>query len=368
MREDKATSWLIKNLVTAENEIMDKPGFIVTRVSDARTTIFLREVVLFEDVLTEVERKIIEKFGEKGRIALYSAGKHFGYKYSEFSFIQKFSPTRKKDFEQFFDIFIQYLSVLWYNDQEYVIDPEKRTFNFKYKNHLVCSKNGLGHILSEGCYAGFWSYLINDVNVDGIHKKCQGRGDEKCETVFGPYDSIGAKKVQMDLENMKLNHTYNSINAITPSNYKNAFLQMIRNQFFDYKYGIAKFNGHRIFIIGSNLIYALERELEKLDPDNDVLFDVCFQIGKDYMKENEELMFEFFASCGWGEPIKIKKNGKLVIANSKYPWFKTNFEHKFVIYRGLLSGMLTKLIGKKVLLKEYSSKLATNSYTVTVSE
>ena len=370
MPKEKVLPWFLQKILIPGNEIADRPGYIVTKVSDAKTTIYLREICFFEDILVDLEKAISKKYGKKGRLALYKAGKEFGYVYSELSSFERYSAGNQKEFEQFFKLFMDYIRALWFSDYTYKIDCEKKIFTAEFQKHLVCSKNGLGSVLTEGCYAGFWAYLMGDLGIEGKQTKCQGRGDKKCAVIFGPNKLVGADNVPIDAGQLMISREYNAINAIRPTKHtRSSFIGMLKNKLFKYDNGVALYNKNRIFFIGSNFIYHLERELEKIDPKNSVLFDVCFNVGKRSAAPNDEMLIpEIFSLCGWGEPIIIKdEKGKRVVLNEIYPWFKTKFEHKFVIYRGLLSGMISRCFGKDIKLKTYSS-LISDSYIVTVRE
>lgn len=370
MSKEKVLPWFLEKILIPGNEIVNKPGYIVTKVTDAKTTIYLREICFFEDVLIDLEKEICKKYGKKGRLALYKAGKEFGYVYSELSLFERYSSGNQKDFEQFFKLFMGYIRTLWFRDYKYEIDCEKKVFTAEFQKHLVCSKNGLGHVLTEGCYAGFWGYLMGDPGIEGKQTKCQGRGDKNCEVIFGPNKLVRAENVPIEAGQLTITREYNAINAIRATKHtRSSFIGMLKNKLFKYDNGVAQYNENRIFFIGSNFIYHLERELEKIDPKNSVLFDVCFNIGKECAKPNDEMfILEFFSFCGWGEPTIIKdEKGKRVVLNEIYPWFKTKFEHKFVIYRGLLSGMMSRCFSKDIKFQMYSS-LIRDSFIVRVRE
>jgi predicted hydrocarbon binding protein len=92
---DSITKWgftaiLMKNLYNLKT-----PGFITENIS-ANKIGSSRHVFLSENSISNIEIKLIEKFGNKAEQILYSIGKEFGFSYVNFmkGFNLK-SPTRK---------------------------------------------------------------------------------------------------------------------------------------------------------------------------------------------------------------------------------------------------------------------------------
>ena len=65
--------WFVKNIILPNNEIIDKPGFIMQQFNEKDTSAFLREMLFPEKLLADIELKAAKKYGTRGREALYKA-------------------------------------------------------------------------------------------------------------------------------------------------------------------------------------------------------------------------------------------------------------------------------------------------------
>ena len=99
--KDKLVTWFIQKVIIPRQEIIDKPGFIITQFSDKGRNVFLRELFLPESLIANLEKKIVKKYGLRGKKALYSAGKMFGCSYAARSFFPQKTSVSRKEFENY---------------------------------------------------------------------------------------------------------------------------------------------------------------------------------------------------------------------------------------------------------------------------
>ena len=83
--KDKVVTWWIQNVIIPRQEIIDKPGFIVTTFTEKKFITYLRDFFLPEKLIEIIESKIVQTYGDLGRQVLYSIGKKFGYIYCSLS-------------------------------------------------------------------------------------------------------------------------------------------------------------------------------------------------------------------------------------------------------------------------------------------
>lgn len=173
--KDRLVSWFVKNIEIPSTEILDKPGFVVTQFSEKKQFVFLREIFFPESVFAEIEKAVEARFGREGEEALYHAGKKFGVTYSEMSLFPKMAEGREKELEGFLYLFVRYMESMWSENVSHTFDFKSKLLEIDADNFIVCRKNGLGRVVSEGTGAGFWSYLMDDSEIEGTQTSCQGR-------------------------------------------------------------------------------------------------------------------------------------------------------------------------------------------------
>jgi len=150
--KDKIVTWFIRNVIIPKNEVINHPGFIVLKISMEKEITNLREIFLPELIISELEKRLIEKYKEKGKQLLYSAGKKFGYRYALISNYP--STENQKEHKEFSYFLVRYLEAIYASKVDYKLDYKIRKFELKAKDWIVCHENGLGYVLSNGVGAG----------------------------------------------------------------------------------------------------------------------------------------------------------------------------------------------------------------------
>jgi hypothetical protein len=352
---------------------MDKPGFVIAKVTNAGQTIYIRETFLPEAVFAELEKRIAEKYGAKGIKALYSGTKKFGYNYSLISKFKRYNETSLKDFSDFLYLFVRYVGATWSEKITYTVDFQKKKIDFEMEKFIVCRLNGTGYTLTEGNTAGFWAYLMNDLTVEGYQLSCQGKGDKLCKMIFAPIANLPLKKEYFgdtDYSNLGIDSSEQSLNQIQVTKYsRTSALDLINSKTVTYSKGFIEKNGQRFFNIGATFFYLLERELKKLDGGNNVLFEVAFDFGNRLITtENQQGVIEYLSAFGWGDTFVSKKDGKMTLIANFFPWTKFVNEVEFAFYRGFVSGMLSKASNSKIIFSKFDFTTVQGTMALTISE
>jgi len=357
--KDKMLWWFVKNIIMPRNEIIDIPGFIVLRISDKTRKVNLREILLPENLISEFEKNIIKKYGFFGKQLLYSIGKKFGYR---FALVSNYPKVNNEDaFSHFSYFLVRYLESIYAKKLEHFIDFKDKIFTIKAKNWIVCSKNGLGYMLFDGVGAGMLSYAFNDVSMEGVQIKCQGRGDENCELVCAPPEYFRNKKIQFLMEkecsNFEFNaFKYNKINAIRNVHYaSNSFRKIIDAGFVKYSEGTINIKDERLLLIEASIMYILENDLKKVKKGLDVLWDVSFEWGVKFAEkagkqDPAKFIMDFFPALGFGDIYVTKRPWKVFV--NYFPWTELAEGCDLVMFRGMLSGIISGMEGRKVELKK----------------
>jgi len=356
--KDKIVSWYIQNVLMPRTEVIDNPGFVIARVSGKGSETYLRELFLPERIFVELENTICNKFAKKGEQLLYSVGKKFGYEYSSLSDFSTIENTKKKDLVTFGKYLLMYVGGTYASNIKSKVDIEGKILELKMKNYIICSKNGHGHIMSEGGIAGIWDYIIHDKRVEGVQLECQGRGDRECKVLCAPTDVLNKRGVRYYTENQlsdtKLTQEYLTINKVSKTSYAQQSLKdLIGSGFFKYSKGIVQRTDERHFLCESSMVYILEEEVRKVKGGHKIVFDIAFDFGKS-LAEKENLdgdlsyITDYMSALGWGDVLVLKKGKRCEVLVKYFPWTEYLEKSKFVLFRGILSGLVSGALGREI--------------------
>jgi len=360
-------------------EIIDNPGFVVCQFTEKGKQTFLRELVLPENLFVELEKRVVEKYGDKGRNALYSAGKKFGWVYSLLSNFPKISEISEKEMKNFVYQFIRYVEAGSFGKMSHHINLKTKELDIYAENYMVCSYNGLGYLFADGSVSGSWAYLMEDKNVEGVQVECKGRGDKKCHVICAPQNILsekGIKFLEDDLADIDVSTSillrYIGINKIRKPQFSRISLKdLINEKIFKYSRGVISYKNERYFIWESHLIYFLEMELNKLNKGENVLFACAFDYAKKLAesrddKNYEKFIADYMSALGYGD-IFIKKDGaSFTVFSNYFPWTIFSDKISYAFYRGLLSGLFSGFIRKEIKLEKTECSFSADCFNVKV--
>lgn len=345
-------SWYIRNILIPKMEDITNPGFIITQISDSGPITQLRDVLLPETLVANLEDSIVEAYGEEGRKALYSCGKKSNYVYSKILNLERIDTVSSNKFEEFTQYYTTYLAGTYATKLSRKLNMKLRLAELEAKDYIVCSKNGIGHLFTEGSFGGTWAYLINDLSAECTHIECQGRGAEVCKLVAAPanvLDSMGLKYfIERDMPNISLSMDYKILNKVIPTKYaKNSLKSLIDAGFFHYRNNRISFHDERYFECDTHYIYLLEEELKKLKGGQELLFKVSFEYGKllaqSFHDENyNKFITDYISALGWGD-VMVTKESLFV---SSYPWTVYSNNSNFTLFRGIVSGLMSGFLDR----------------------
>lgn len=371
MIKDKIFAWYISNILLNKKELIDTKGFLITKFSKADISISLRELFLPENIFVEFEKKINEKIS-------YAIGKKFGYYYSQSSFFPTLREEHENKISEFVDILIKYMEAIYADSIIHKIDYDKKIFSVKMKDYVICRKNGLGYLFSIGAIVGTWAWATTDKTVEAIQTKCQGRGDEECEVIAAPYKTLvnmGYKPIKCtDIEKIELGKGYEEFNKVRPTNWsKNSLKDLIDSGFFNYTHGQVTYKNERFFLCESSFMYILEKELKKVENGLKILWDVSFDFGKRLTEISGKqdpcnFITDFFPALGFGDILVVTKKGKYEIIANYFPWMEMYKEIDFIMFRGILSGVISGFTGKKVELNKIDKDISAGYLSLHITE
>ncbi len=367
--------WYVQNIIIPNNEVFDIPGFILNKVSKSTIRISLREILIPEKLIQNIEKRIVKKYSLEGKKRLYSAGKKFGYFYSSISSFPKKNQISKNQFIDFADFIIYYISGIYADDVTYQINYLESVLEISFDNYIVCRNNGQGYLMKQGAISGVWSYVVDDKTSESIQVSCQGRGQDRCKIVCGPLGKIPVVIdliQETDLIVSKITDDYLYYNSPKKSQYSSSSVSDWK------KIGkVTQINGEllvdqfRYFTTDIHLLPFIEQEVLKLKDGKKELFNLSFDFGKELMANSQEkniqYLSDFFSTIGYGDLLVSTKNSKVIATFYNPPYYLIHFKSDLIILRGLLSGMISSIKGNKVVLKNLNID-QNESYAVLISE
>jgi predicted hydrocarbon binding protein len=371
--KEKAFLWLLKNIFIPRNEIFDIPGFIIKKLSPKKQRVNLRQILIPEDVIVDIEKSVKELEGEEGRKKLYTIGKKFGYRHALHLRLPQKGAYPEERLVDFTNLFMKAAYAFYASNFETEIDIPHKMFKIQLNDFIVCRKNGLGWIFSEGEIAGIWSYIMNDNSIECVHVKCEGRGDEWCESICAPPEYLKANGLEpIRVENFQTKiepeYKYNIINRVKKCVFTRTTLKdLLECGLLRQEGGIILQKQNRFILVDASFIYILENELK----NDKLIFDISFEWGKDFIeKENprdlKKFVAEFLCACGFGDLYIRKLGNKNVVTIRFFPWTSYADKINFAFLRGLLSGMLSAK--ESVEFKEVIKSIKGEEFVVHVTE
>lgn len=353
---DRILSWFLRKAIIPRTIRFDIPGFIVERVEAEND---IRNVLLPEALIGDIERKIVAKAGQEGAQRLYSVGKRFGYRHALISRLPVWkdqSVFEKRKLLAAAHFVIKYVGSVYSSNIREVIDLEGKKLTIRANNFVVCRHNGLGLLLTSGGVAGIWAYAMNDYTVEGVQTACEGRGDGHCEVVCGPGTALKKEdpKVYHErrLRNLGMDQRYPDFNRPRKLEYAATSVQdMINLGVFGYHGGVLSLGKERHFVCGASLVYMLEEEFGRDRGLGRVLREAAYEQGRRIGtaaggRDYRRFVPEYLAACGWGDTL-ISAGARLKLRVNFFPWTKWADIATFAMFTGLVEGMLSEMCQKR---------------------
>ncbi len=369
--KDSFVGMYIKRFVIPGALVFDKPGFVDFKIS-GKTSIYARQIFYPEDFFVEFENKIIDCFGLAGRKKLYSIGKKFGYRFAQagkFEHIKDHPGDKIKDW-----VFIEskFVEGTYASSIENETNPLIPKTDYSLKRFTILEKTGFDYIFATGGTAGLMAWVFQDESVEVVQSKVKlVDGFYESTVTAAPYNYLKENYPSSELfsetnlagleEDFQ---GYIKFNAQTETSCNKSFQTYLDFGFFKYEKGIVKFNEHRFFLFELSGTYLLELELKKESDKRylGILFDTAFNTGLNIMScfgKNPKDAFDVLSALGWGEVMLFSSNSEEVkIIVNHFPWSRWYKEMDFTIICGFLSGLMTKIMGKKIIFKKSAVDLS----------
>ena len=274
--EDKAVLWFIQRFVIPRSQVIDKPGFVIFRIS-YKTNVYSRQIVVPESLFVLIEKNTAAKYGERGKRILYSIGKRFGYRFATISRVLMIRDTDKKGFINYGNILVKFIEGTYASNISNHVDLENETIKFTFDNFVICRKSGIGFLISVGGIAGICSYMFCNPKIEAVQPKCQGRGDNRCIVISAPKSILKKMGYEVfeeeNVENIQPHYSYREMNKIRDVKSNLSLKGLIENNIFGFERGFISYKGERYFIVEASFPYLIEEGIKRLRGGEKFLFN-----------------------------------------------------------------------------------------------
>lgn len=366
--QKKTKQWFIKNIILPNNEIIDKPGFILYQFEVKGKNAFMREILFPEKMLSCIETQIKEKQGEKGVSALYRAGKRWGNRFAKGALFPQKSKNDEKTIRDFLNGFAKFCESVYSTKFEIVeANLKKEQLKLKGKDVIVCSVGGVGEVFL-GAWVGVWAHINEDKNIEGKQITCQGNKEKECvfycakkEAVLREEKIEEGKECKIEQEFYKLNTSHNPKSEFSLAR----FLELGNIK---YEGGFFKIKEDRLVLHEASSIYFIEDELRKIKCDK-IVFECAYKYFEEFAKgKTKEFLIGFLMSTGWGEVNIFKNKGKYTAQIVNFPWVSLAQKIEFQMVCGAISGFLSAVEKRKIVLKKEQISTMHDYLEITLKE
>jgi hypothetical protein len=370
--------WFIRNIVLPRYKNIKSPGFIVINFKPPKANeVYFRQVLFPEDIVAKIETIFdrLNKKNKKNIIILYNIGASLGYNFAKIFSVPNVNKNNRDEIEKYFKFAFKWNFSTWCKDAQITeFDLDNKIIKLELDEHIICRKNGKGYILTEGAEAGFGKFLFCDNTMETIQEKCQGRKDKICKTIWASENyfkehNIPYKKgeVLFEIDNPLDEKIYNSIQK--PRYCTKSTYDLIKNKIFNINEGHITFKNEVFFDCTVLLYYLIEKYLPTDKKSQEELFTLGLEYGEK-LAEHEKLEFipQILSALGWGDTYITKKE-TIIVQINYFPWSSIIKEGvEFYLFRGMLSGMITKVLNRKISFTKYEKMIKNNSLTMIFRE
>jgi hypothetical protein len=364
--KNRASSWFLKNLIKPRMEKMDTPGYIIAKIGGKSK---LREVMLPEKMIVDIENRLEDQLGQEGMSLLHSTGKLWGWRYADISHFPRASASSGPKLRTFMNLFVRYIESVYADNIEHEIEKQNKSFNLEVENYVVHRKNDKGYLLLTGVWSGLVAWLYSDPSLGCRTYNQNNTSNREIGLRFGPNeqlkDSDHNTRISEDVPG--LHKRYRSINKVTDLNHAdNSANDLIKQGILECgKDGNIRYGDNRFVIVEATLPYLLDSRIGDREDAKGIVFESAFETGMEIADgENLSFISDYLPAIGYGG-VEILKNGKEIRVYS-YPWTRFADESSFVLFRGFVSGMVSATKGEKCVYSDYRTDISSGQFELTL--
>ncbi|MFH1224654.1 MAG: hypothetical protein V1676_02515 [Candidatus Diapherotrites archaeon] len=354
--QDKVVRFYVQNYVMPRALIFNKPGFVDFKIS-GKTNIFARQLLVPESFFANLEKELVDSFGEKGKKVMYSLGKRFGYRFAQLGRFENISDHPGDAVKQWVTIASKFVEGTYASEISQDADIKTKTVNYFLRNFAVCRVLGYDYFLATGGAAGVIAWILQEPKIEGRLYDSKFEGTEHTCRVKCAVPEILSRDfssevfTETNLGDLKPDfNNYMKFNEEVKIRYTKSFQSFLDSNVFKYSRGIITYGSERFFLMEVSATYLLELSM----PDKKMkekIFQTAFSTGKNLFPSlganDLQSLVEMLSALGWGEVVALPGPKKQVIINH-FPWTKFYKDIDYLMIGGLLSGIVSHVFGKNI--------------------
>lgn len=345
---NRISHWLhkffMRKFLRRRLEKRNQPGSITAHIGVGNIGRPVRKIFIPESVFIQVEEQITDEYGVEGREKLFNAGARMGRRFNEMSDFPKIDEVGSFKLKRFFNFFATYVETAFADQIKYDMNFEEKKLELRVNEMSVCRKTGIGEIFAKGVTAGAMSYLYNSDRMTSHQETCQGMGDEKCHIIIKPHRD--GNKIK---ESEPLSKEYDHKNKAPEKAKGKSLNDLLKKEEFTFRKGKLEVQGKRQMIQEICMPELIE-DAFSTEEEKETVFQSAKKAGREEFEDiDQEFVEDYLTGLGWG--ITDIREHQVVVKN--FPWTYLSENSHFRVYRGLLSGLLSKAEGRDIELRKY---------------
>ena len=367
---DNIVRFYIQHFIMSKAQNIDVPGFVFFKLP-GKASFFARQIVIPEAFFVNFESIMAAK-GKETASAIYSAGKRFGYSFSLLGGFSNYNDKKGQQLVDYINVINKFIEGTYATKIDCKVDVDTKSCRYSMENPIVVGKLGYGYFLPLGAAAGLMAYLFQDPSIEGVLENFdlkEGNGI----LLYGPagyLKGLGKKFfTETNLANLEPTADYIKLNAVR--NLKNSdysLRTLLDSKFFTFSQGFVMNGDQRYFILEVSALYLIENDLSAYSKE---IYGAAFKTGIEILEtvKNPSLktLVDYLSAFGWGDILITKSGDKYKVGVEYFPYTKFYKDASFLIFSGLLAGMLSTISGKTVKFSKIEKNLVRGYFEVLFS-
>ena len=361
---DSVVKLYVQKFIMPRALIFDKPGFVDFNIS-GKTRIYVRQLLVPESLFVNIQKEVVEKFGERGEQLLYSVGKKFGYRFAQVGRFENIKSHPGNRIKKWVTVACKFVEGTYASELSNETDVAKETIDVVVRNFAICRKLGYDLFILTGGGAGVMAWILQNKKLEGVlyDGKYESSGDHFCRVKYAPPPVLEEfKKEREDIKILKETNLtsltpnfrdYIRFNAQTELEYDQSFQDFLTAGLFEYKRGVITYGDERFFLLTVGAMYLLEQAFKQQNMQK-ILFNNAFNTGTDIFSNKLTKIHDILGilcALGWGEPINLSTKQEYKVVINHFPWTKWCKDIDYSLIAGFISGIFSKAYGKKIIFK-----------------
>ena len=139
--KDDVVRLYVKRFVIPKALIFDKPAFVDFKIS-GKTNVFARQILVPETFFVDLEKRLVDEYGDAGKSAMYSIGKKFGYSFSQLGRFENIKDHPGDAVKDWVIVASKFVEGTYASEIKQTTDVANETVDYVLKNFVICRNLG----------------------------------------------------------------------------------------------------------------------------------------------------------------------------------------------------------------------------------